>query len=83
MLAHDVVGPVMAPGVAGNNEMVNANDDVVPVLHPVIGVTVMEPVVTVVVIVTVILLVLAPAVMVDPDGTVHVYPVAFVTAGTV
>ena len=50
-----------------------------PVLQLVIGVTVMLPVIKLVVMVNVMELVLLPAVITDPDGTVHVYPLAFVT----
>jgi hypothetical protein len=83
LFAHEDVGPVIAPGVAGNSEIVNDNDEVFPVLHAVIGVTVTVPLVTLVEIVTVIVLVLLPDVIVDPDGTVQLYPVAFATVGTV
>ena len=78
---HCAAVPVIAPGVegaAGDTVTVTELDPLVPQLLP--AVTEMLPLFPYAPVVTVIDVVPAPAVIVQPVGTVQVYVVAFVTA---
>jgi hypothetical protein len=76
-----VAGPVIEPAAAGSGLTVTEYDvEAVPVLQGFEGVTVMVPETALAEVLTVIEFVPLPAVIVNPDGNVHAYEVAFVTA---